>query len=98
MEKLLMNIIWEDYEKKILTSYYHTLYNYTTGDYWIRRNEIFARSFEQWISFEMNRKNQINSFLHFNKYGGVPYLDDSLMKKVAPIFSTLIAEIRKSIR
>lgn len=98
MEKLLMNIIWEDYEKKILSPYYHTLYNYTTGDYWIRRNELFARSFEQWISFEMNRKKQINSFLHFNKYGGVPYLDEKLMKKVAPIFAELMAAIRKIIK
>ena len=98
MEKLIQMLIWDDYDKKILTAYYHELYNATSGEYWIRRNELFARAFEQWISYEMKRKKQVNSFLHFNKYGGPAYMDDALLKKIAPQMEKLLVEIRKVIR
>lgn len=98
MEKLMQMLIWEDYEKKILTAYYHRLYNETSGDYPIRRNEIFARAFEQWISYEMNRKKQMNSFLHFNKYGGPAYMDERLLKRIAPQMEKLLIQIRKAIK
>jgi len=98
MEQLIKEIIWEDYDKKILTRYYQALYNGTNGEYWIRRNEIFARAFEQWLSFEMNRKNQVNSFLHKNKYASIAYMDQELLEKVAPLFTKLVASIRQVIR
>jgi hypothetical protein len=35
----------------------------SSGDYWIRRNEIFARTFEMWVAYCARQKKISNSFL-----------------------------------
>lgn len=43
------------------------------GDYWTRPREIFARSFEVFLTYEGQRKKIQNRFLHKNKYDSAVY-------------------------
>ncbi|MEL6673526.1 MAG: LPD1 domain-containing protein [Bacteroidota bacterium] len=95
-EKILDAIIWE--KPGVYTSYYTTLKQRTRGEYWIRRNEIFARAFEQYITYKMAQQKMVNSFLSKEKYSSLVYMDPRLLKKVAPIFDQLITAMKRYIK
>lgn len=96
MERVLKAIIWEDYPNKKPTQYYATLRAMAGNvDYWYRRNELFARAFEQYLNWKMGKKSQINSFLYKEKYQAVSYMPDAQMEKVGPLIDALMREIRK---
>lgn len=63
--------------------------------YWFRRNEIFARAFESFISYKLAKNGIENLFLSKPKYNKNYYLTDSELKKIEPLFDDLINEIRK---
>lgn len=71
-----------------------------TNTYWIRRNEMFARAFEQWVHLKLADRGIHDSFLTKRKYEmGGAYMDQKLLNQVVPLISKLIglmaAEARK---
>lgn len=56
------------------------------GEYWIRRNEIFARAFEVYIKTELERKDIFNVFLTDTKYSGRVYPTPAEFKPTIPLF------------
>jgi hypothetical protein len=68
------------------------------GDYFIRRNEIFARTFEQYILYKLDKKGIQNHFLHDTKYQAAYYLKPNELKPVIPKMDKLIAAMRQLIK
>lgn len=66
------------------------------GEYWFRRNEIFARAFEQWIRYKLDLKGIKNSFLSKKKYESAAYLTEGDFKRIAPLMAKLIREMATS--
>jgi hypothetical protein len=63
--------------------------------YWFRRNEIFARAFEVYVTFKLAKNGIENLFLSKPKYNKNFYLTESEMIKIEPLFDDLINEMRK---
>lgn len=58
-------------------------------EYWIRRTEIWARAFEQYVCYKLKQQGQYNKYLTFKweSYINDPvYFPEESMKKVAPLF------------
>lgn len=64
-------------------------------DYFLRRNEIFARLFEQYISFKLGELKIQNIFLTKTKYHSLQYMTPIEMKAVIPLFDKLLIQMRK---
>ncbi|HMT36897.1 MAG TPA: hypothetical protein PKC41_13635, partial [Chitinophagaceae bacterium] len=64
------------------------------SDYFVRRNEIFARLFEQYISYKLQKINIYNKFLCVTKYDRRIYMKPDELKKVIPLFDLLLQKIR----
>lgn len=101
MEKILSAMIWE--EKGKLTSFYKGILDYLeknriSSTYFIRRNELFARAFEQHIHYKLKTKGQSNYFLHQPKYSSLVYMDEPLLKKVSRHIDSLTAKMRAYVR
>lgn len=101
MDAILEAIIWEKKGKE-LSSYYKRLIN-TIGDsefgeYWIRRNELFARAFEVYVLNKLRKQAVKNYLLTSQKYNTALYLRDSEMEKIIPLFDKLLDEIRLKIK
>lgn len=63
----------------------------TLSRYWIRHNEMFARTFESYIQMKLRKNGISNNFLtHHLKYDHPVYPDVALLKKIEPIFDKLI--------
>ncbi|MEA4975452.1 MAG: LPD1 domain-containing protein [Paludibacter sp.] len=62
-------------------------------EYWFRRNEIFARFFEQWVRFKLDQKKIKNTFLSKKKYEGSSYLLLGDFKRVSGKMDALIKEM-----
>ncbi len=67
--------------------------NFGDADYWFRRNEIFARFFEQWVRFKLDQKNIKNTFLSKRKYESAAYVLSGDFKRVSQKMSLLIKEM-----
>lgn len=65
----------------------------TKSDYWFRRNEIFARAFEQWIRYRMDKKGLKNTFLSKRKYDTAAYVLPTDFKRILPTMDKLIKEM-----
>ncbi|MGM0587082.1 MAG: LPD1 domain-containing protein [Bacteroidota bacterium] len=63
------------------------------GDYWKRRNEIFARTFEAWVKFRCDQQNIPHDYLTKSSYSGQMYPGTKLLKKVDPLLEEWIAEV-----
>jgi hypothetical protein len=95
--QILETIVWEHMESETYTAYYKKLQHKlspVTQEYWFRRNELFARSFEQYISFKLAKKGIKNAFLSKFKYESFTYLDAALLKKVIPLFDKLLKQLK----
>jgi hypothetical protein len=67
------------------------------GDYFIRRNEIFARVFEQYIFLKLQKSGVKNHFLHDTKYQSRVYLTPSELEKAVPKMDLLIKAMKSSL-
>lgn len=66
------------------------------AEYYIRRNEIFARAFEVYIHYKLHKHNYKNVFLSKVKYASPRnYLSLPEMKKIEKDFDALINAIKK---
>lgn len=95
MEKLLNKIIWQTDKKH--SAYYERLKKGKLSDYYFRRNELFARAFESYVHFKMQKKKHNNIFLAESKYDPKVYLNIAEMKKLEVDFDKLINAIKKEI-
>lgn len=71
------------------------------SEYWHRRTEIFARSFEQYISFVLISRSIVNKFVAKDLdyyYKHAPYLTREDFKKVLPLFNELAKELSLFLR
>jgi hypothetical protein len=64
-------------------------------DYFLRRNEIFARLFEQYVSYKLKELKIQNVFLTKTKYHTAQYMTPTEMKSIVPLFDKLLVEMRK---
>ncbi len=101
MERLLNKIIWKSPGEH--SSYYERIIIQTQAyskntDYWIRRNEIFARAFEVYIASKMHQKGWFNTFLHRFKYNSPMYMTGAEFKTVEKDFDALIVGLRTVIK
>ncbi|HRI28149.1 MAG TPA: hypothetical protein PK239_14715 [Chitinophagales bacterium] len=72
-----------------LSESYQRWDEYADSDYWLRRNEIFARWFEQYIHHLLDKKGKRNTYLTKDKYSGVFYLTPADFKRVLPLGNKL---------
>lgn len=93
MDTLLNAIIWRG--KNVQSDYYKRLNKKGTKEYYLRRNEIWARAFEVYVQFKLQKKKHKNVFLNKSKYPDRYYLTLTEMKKLEKDFDALISEIKK---
>lgn len=92
----LLNAIIQD-KKGELSESYKRWQKYAISAYWLRRNEIFARWFEQYIHYLLNAKGIKNTFLSKEKYDGVFYLTPADFKRVLPLGNKLMADMKRRV-
>ncbi|MBA3681753.1 MAG: hypothetical protein H0W73_11420 [Bacteroidetes bacterium] len=93
MEKLLFKILWKTPNKH--SDYYTRLLKAATRPYFLQRNEIFARAFEVYVHYKLEKKKYKNIFLNKVKYSPKFYLTLAEMKKAEKEFDTLINVLKK---
>lgn len=91
-EDILEQAYWTALGKP--SAYYQRIRKVTEEAYWVRRNEIFARLFEQYIGYKLNKVGINNSFLNNQKYNNIFYYNSKELQKVVPLFDTLITQMR----
>ncbi|MDR6564941.1 MULTISPECIES: LPD1 domain-containing protein [unclassified Arcicella] len=89
-DDILEMIIWKVPNEE-LSAYYKRLEKYLAktddiGDYYIRRNEMFARFFESWISYELSLLSIENKLLAKAKYSPLIYPTPTEIAQIAPHF------------
>ena len=89
MDDILNSLIWK-VQFKETSAYYKRLEARFESDYWFRRNEIFARAFEMYIQFKLNKNKIQNTFLHSSKYDPSAYPTNGEMMNVEKKFDYLI--------
>jgi hypothetical protein len=99
MEKLLDKIIWQN--RTTPSTYFKRLKSaqnkYKLSDYYFRRNELFARAFEVYVHYKMQKKKYKNIFLAETKYDSDVYLSLVEMRKLEKDFDALINAIKSKI-
>ncbi|MDP1801333.1 MAG: LPD1 domain-containing protein [Bacteroidota bacterium] len=99
MERLLNKIIWSGDNKH--SAYFLRLKSKQKSlrltDYYFRRNELFARAFESYVHYKMQKKRYKNIFLAETKYDPKIYLTPQEIKKLEPDFDALISALKKVI-
>lgn len=76
------------------TQSYITLEKAKSDEYWFRRNEIFARMFEQYIAYKLSKNGVKNTFLTKQKYLAATYLKQNDFTRVLPTIEKLINAMR----
>lgn len=97
MDDVLEQIIWQDPEEKVKSSYYTRLeetLSKDSQDYWFRRNELFARIWEQFIQVKLKQKGIKNLFLNTTKYNEKVYMTRTELNKVIPKIDHLLELMR----
>jgi len=67
------------------------------SEYWTRRLEVFARIFEQYISYKLDKMNINNRFLSKTVYKSSVYLKPNEFKSIIKPMDDLIKEMRKHV-
>ena len=93
MDNLLNKILWKG--KNVQSDYFKRLNKKGTKEYYLRRNEIWARAFEVYVHFKLDKKKQKNAFLNKSKYADRFYLKLPEMRKLEKDFDALMNEIKK---
>lgn len=98
MDNVLETCLWKNFTKGVPTEYQKRLdklVKLNDSDYLLRRTEIFARTFEQYIGYKLHKTGIVNKFLHKPIYRKEFYLQPSELKRVIPHMDKLISEMRK---
>lgn len=90
MHDLLTSIVFENGKEGQVSSYYSQLSRHSKSEYFTRATEIFARTFEQWVSYKLKQKGVVNMYLAQPKYENWMYLSPALFKKILPKMNSLI--------
>lgn len=95
---LLEKIIWK-VPNKTVSAYYTRLAKFMMAngiesDYLIRRNELFARWFEAWVSFKLNSMNIKNKLLAQAKYSPLIYPTENEVREVDKLFQDFMKEFK----
>lgn len=93
MADLLKSIIWVKDGQK--SESYQRLSQKADSDYWFRHTEIFARTFEQFVQYELAKNKVVNVFLTKSKYEGWRYLTAEDYQRIYPKMKKLISAIAK---
>jgi len=88
---MLVNDIIKDGNGRSET--YRRWENSFKGEYWFRRCEIFARFFEQWVRYRMQKKGIKNTFLSKKKYETASYVLPKDFERVAPQMDVIAKEM-----
>lgn len=67
-------------------------------EYWLRRNEVFARTFEQYIQGRLESVGVSNTFLTELKYERLTYPNKKEAEALAPLFTKLINLMRAKLK
>lgn len=84
----IINTVNYDSVKNEPTAYRNRLSK--RDDYWLRRNEIFARTFEQWCQYKLAQKGIKNNYLVQSKYDNAVYLKQSEFNQIRTKMDTLV--------
>ncbi len=101
MDSILYKLTWN--KSGELTKYYANIVELINtdgngiGEYWIRRTEIFARTFESYIKYELDEMGIKNGFLVKLSYDSWAYPDKALLVSIVPEMRQLIRLIRDKI-
>lgn len=100
MENLMAAILLNK-DKNKPSAYYNRLKEYIedkpkTGDYYLRRNEVFARAFELYVRYQLKVKGYTNKFLTETKYDRKFYLTDNELRSIIPLFDKLLNRMKNS--
>lgn len=85
-EQLLQQLFWEENGNK--TTFHENILEHP--EYWNRRNEVFARTFEAYVTYLMNEKGRVNHFLSDKSYSTKYYPSTKLLQKVEPILKAIV--------
>lgn len=96
MEKLLFKINWKSQNQR--SNYYTRLSNAVSTDYYFERCEIFARAFEVYVHYKLNKNKYYNAFLNKTKYRQGLYLTFAEMKAIEKDFDALINALKKHLK
>ncbi|BDS10551.1 tyrosine-type recombinase/integrase [Aureispira anguillae] len=97
MESILEKAYW-DSSKRSESAYVRRIKELLPDrylDYFLSRNEIFARLFEQYISYKLKELKIKNVFLTKTKYHTAQYMLLSEIKTVVLLFDKLLIQMRK---
>lgn len=93
VENILQAAFWKVPNSKE-SDFYKRIEATSDNDYYYRRNEIFARLFEQYIAHKLQKNGIYNKFLSETKYHKSIYMTPPELKKVIPMFDSLVTKIR----
>lgn len=88
MAKVMDAVIYKSKGEK--SAFYKKLYDEATSPYWLQHNEMFARAFEQYVSYNLSKANIKNVLLNRYKYDRWMYMQDADLKRVIPHMERLI--------
>jgi hypothetical protein len=94
VEDLFETLFWEKAKTKKKTNFSLRLEK-TKSDYLENRQEIFARTFEQYISYKMGKIQIKNLFMVKLKYNANHYLKLDELKKIEPILDKIVSLMRE---
>ena len=93
-EDLMQKIFWKNEKLKTPSLYMARLEKSVKGEYFFKRNEIFARAFEQYILYKLTNIGIYNTFLKKKKYLAAVYIPEKEFKGVVPYFDRLVEGMR----
>lgn len=98
--EIINKLIWEDSAKQDVYTIFYAKMKKAVKEkklqsYWIRQNEMFARTFEAYIQMKLQKNGIENSFLTHKKYDSWVYPDGPLLKKIEPVMDKLLSLMAK---
>lgn len=89
----VVNDVCKDKQGNKSATYIRLEKEFGGSEYWFRRNEIFARAFEQYIRYKKDKKGIKNTFLSQKKYENGAYLFPADFKRILPVMDSLVKEM-----